>query len=67
MFFVDALHGFQERSCESQLAITIDDFLTCLNNKSLIHAIFLDFKKAFDEVSHKKLYDKLATYGTYLW
>ena len=40
-----------------------DDFMTCLNNKGLIHAIFLDFKKAFDKVSHKKLCDKLATYG----
>ena len=37
--------------------------MTCLNNKGLIHAIFLDFKKAFDKVSHKKLCDKLATYG----
>ena len=56
----DAQHGFRKRrSCESQLAITIDDFMTCLNNKGLIHAIFLDFKKAFD----KKLCDKLAMYG----
>ena len=60
----DAQHGFRERrSCESQLAITMDDFMTCLNNKGLIHAIFLDFKKAFDKVSHKKLCDKLAMYG----
>ena len=59
----DAQHGFREkRSCESQLAITIDDFMTCLNNKGLIHAIFLDFKKV-DKVSHKKLCDKLTTYG----
>ena len=60
----DAQHGFREkRSCESQLAITTDDFMTCLNNKGLVHAIFLDFKKV-DKVSHKKLCDKLATYGT---
>jgi len=37
--------------------------MTCLNNKGLIHAIFLDFKEAFDKVSHKKLCDKLASYG----
>ena len=37
--------------------------MTYLNNKGLTHAIFLDFKKAFDKVSHKKLCDKLATYG----
>ena len=36
-----AQHGFRERrSCESQLAITIDEFMRCLNNKVLIHAIF---------------------------
>ena len=59
----DAQHGFRERSCENQLAIIIDDFMTCLNNKGLIHAIFLNFKKAFGKVSHKKLCDKLATYS----
>jgi len=37
--------------------------MRCLNNKSLIHAIFLDSKKAFDKVPCKKLCDKLATYG----
>jgi len=34
--------------------------MKCLNSKGLIHA---DFKKAFDKVPHKKLCDKLATYG----
>ena len=57
-------HGFREkRSCESQLTITIDDFARCLNNKGVIHAIFLDFSKAFDKVPHKKLCHKLASYG----
>ena len=39
--------------------------MICLNNKGLIHAIFLDFKKTFDKVPHKKLCDKLATYSIY--
>ena len=58
-----AQHCFRERrSCESQLIVTTDDFMKYLNSKGLIHAIFLDFKKAFDKVPHKKLCDKLATY-----
>jgi len=68
----DVQHGFRKRrSCENQLTIIIDDFMTCLNNKGLIRAIFLDFKvfdkvshkKVFDKVSHKKLCDKLAMYS----
>jgi len=45
------------------LIVTIDDFAQCLNNKGLIHAIFLDFAKAFDKVPHKKLCHKLTSYG----
>ena len=57
-------HGFRERRCcESQLITTINDFAQCLNSKGLIHAIFLDFAKAFDKVPHKKLCHKLASYG----
>ena len=41
----------------------IDNFAQYLNNKGLIHAIFLDFPKAFDKVPHKKLCHKLASYG----
>ena len=52
-----------DAACESQLIVTIDDFLQCLNNKGLIHAIFLDFTKAFDKVPHKRLCHKLASYG----
>ena len=37
----DTQHGFRERSCKSQLIVTIDDFMKCLNSKGLIHAIFL--------------------------
>ena len=55
-------HGFRERRCcESQLILTIDNFAQCLNNKGLVHAIFLDFAKAFDKVPHKKLCHKLAS------
>ena len=43
------------------MILTIDDFAQCLNNKGLIHAIFLDFVKAFDKVPHKKLCHKLRS------
>ena len=57
-------HGFRERRCyESQLITTVDDFAQCLNNKGLIHAIFLDFANAINKVPHKKLCHKLASYG----
>ena len=47
---------------DSQLIVTIDDFAQCLNTKGLIHAIFLDFAKAFDKVPHKKFCHTLASY-----
>jgi len=38
-----AQHGFRERrSYESQLIVTIDDFMKC---KGSIHATFSDFKR----------------------
>ena len=58
----DAQYDFRDRrSSKSQLIVTINDFMKCLNSKGLVHAI-LDFEKAFDKVPHKKLCDKLATY-----
>ena len=36
---------------------------SCLNNKHLIHAVFLDFSKAFDKVAHRKLCYKLSLLG----
>ena len=60
----DEQHRFRaKRSCESQLTLIIDDFATCLNNKDLIHAIFLDFSKAFNKVTHGKLCYKLSLLG----
>ena len=60
----DCQYGFRtHRSCETQLIGAITDFQQCLNNRKHIHAIFLDFSKAFDKVSHSKLYHKLFHYG----
>ena len=60
----DEQHGFRNnRFCESQLLITINDFATRLNDKEQIDTILLDFSKAFDKVNHYKLGLKLSHYG----
>ena len=57
-------HGFQSGlSCESQLIETVHDWMTALNNKTLIDAILLDVAKAFDKVPNKRILSKLTSYG----
>ena len=57
-------HGFwAKRSCETQLILTINDFVNCLNNnQQLRRCYFLDFSKTFDRVPYKRLLKKL-----FLW
>jgi len=60
----DTQHGFRKsRSCETQLLQTVDDLAKALNNKEQTDSILLDFSKAFDRVSHRKLLIKLKHYG----
>ena len=60
----DKQHGFRKRrSCESQLITTINDLAKGLNDKQQIDAVLLDFSKAFDKVSHRRLAIKLNHYG----
>ena len=57
-------HGFRKnRSCTSQLLEVVEDFTTYLDNNKTFDVIYLDFKKAFDSVPHKRLLNKLKTYG----
>ena len=57
-------HGFTyERSCETQLILTINDFAKAFNQGEQIYSILLDFAKAFDKVSYSKLIYKLEHYG----
>ena len=65
-------HGFRkQRSCETQLLLTIHDFTTSLEEGEQLDVVVLDFSKAFDKVPHKHLCMKLEHYGirgsTLLW
>ena len=45
------------------MLITIHDFANNLNNQKQTDAILLDFTKAFDKESHRRLCSKLFHYG----
>lgn len=60
-FLTNAQHGFRRGfSTATQLVQTIHDFAQAINEGKQTDAIFMDFKKAFDKVSHNKLLHKLG-------
>ena len=60
----DSQHGFRKnRSLETQLRLTINELANGLDNSQQIDGILLDFSKAFDKVTHRRLADKLHHYG----
>ena len=57
-------HGFRAGySCETQLAVTIEDLNTSFDRGTQTDIAILDFSKAFDTVRHNKLLHKLQEYG----
>lgn len=60
----DNQHGFRpSRSCVTQLLQLVREWLQALDKLGSIDAVFLDFAKAFDKVSHAHLLYRLECYG----
>merc|ERR1712008_543299 len=60
----DRQHGFREgRSCLSNLLEAIEKWTEILDDDDGIDVAYLDFRKAFDLVSHKHLLYKMSKYG----
>ena len=57
-------HGFlQGKSCVTNLLETLDCWTTSLEAKRPVDALYLDYRKAFDKVPHKRLIQKLHMYN----
>ncbi len=57
-------HGFlAKKSTCTQLLECINDWSLSLSARKSVDVIYIDFRKAFDSVSHQKLINKLETFG----
>ena len=60
----NAQHGFREgRSCLTNLLETLEEWTKILDDGDCVDVAYLDFRKAFDLVSHDHLIYKLSKYG----
>ena len=53
----------QGRSCSTNLLEVLEAWTQILDEGYGFDVIYLDYRKAFDTVPHKRLLRKLATYG----
>jgi len=57
-------HGFRQgRSCLTNILEFLDKVTGCIDAGDSVDVIFLDFAKAFEKVSHKRLLLKLKAHG----
>ena len=57
-------HGFMKsRSCLTNALETLEDWTKALDSGYSIDVTYLDYQKAFDMVSYKRLLKKLKWYG----
>ena len=62
--YSDCQHGFRKhRRCVTQFLHVVEDLSDMFDNDDPFDIIYLDSKKAFDQVSHKRLAVKLESYG----
>lgn len=54
---------FPGLSTEYALAVLLDDIRKNIDKSDLVEAVFVDFRKAFNILSHTVLLDKLPEYG----
>ena len=60
----DSQFGFRKnRSTILQLLTVMEDWTEALDNNLQVDTVYMDFRKAFDSVPHKRLIKKLAGYG----
>ena len=60
----DSQHGFREgRSCLTNLLDTLETWTDILDHSDGVDVAYLDFRKAFDLVSHRHLIHKMSKYG----
>ena len=68
--FSKAQHGFMTgRSCSTQLLELMEELTETLDSNGDVDIIYLDFKKAFDKVPHKRLlknFGDMASEGKYI-
>jgi len=59
-----AQHGFtKRRSTCTNLLESLNDWTLCLQSRQQVAIVYIDFSKAFDVISHRKLLARLDSYG----